>query len=68
MKTKTEWVLKLRRCSTTDTLQKVAERIKKRLSGKELGIFQLAADHRMAEITMQKLYDEVPFNVWKYIN
>ncbi|WP_289347300.1 Hha/YmoA family nucleoid-associated regulatory protein [Pantoea stewartii] len=68
MKTKNEWVLTLRRCSTPGTLQKVAERIQKRLYGNELGVFQLAVDHRKAEITMQKLYDEVPSSVWKYIN
>lgn len=67
MKTKQDWILKLRRCSNKETLQTVTERIKKRLSGKELGVFQLAADHRMAEIIMQKLYNEVPPNVWKYI-
>ncbi|RRM89058.1 hypothetical protein DU292_12020 [Escherichia coli] len=26
-----------------------------------------AVDHRLAELTMNKLYDRVPASVWKYV-
>ncbi|EAO2388468.1 transcriptional regulator, partial [Salmonella enterica subsp. enterica serovar Heidelberg] len=26
-----------------------------------------AADHRLAELTMNKLYDKIPSSVWKFI-
>ncbi|WP_277421709.1 Hha/YmoA family nucleoid-associated regulatory protein, partial [Citrobacter freundii] len=26
-----------------------------------------AADHRLAELTMNKLYDKIPTSVWKFI-
>ncbi|EEC8807671.1 hypothetical protein KX489_20495 [Escherichia coli] len=29
--------------------------------------FNAAADHRLAELTMNKLYDKVPPSVWKYV-
>ena len=29
--------------------------------------FNSAVDHRLAELTMNKLYDRVPASVWKYV-
>ncbi|ELC4346569.1 hypothetical protein RNH23_004802 [Salmonella enterica] len=29
--------------------------------------FNSAADHRLAELTMKKLYDKIPSGVWKYV-
>ncbi|MDM7069495.1 Hha/YmoA family nucleoid-associated regulatory protein, partial [Enterobacter hormaechei] len=26
-----------------------------------------AADHRLAELTMNKLYDKIPSSVWKFV-
>lgn len=37
------------------------------LSEDELELFYSAADHRLAELTMNKLYDKVPSSVWKYV-
>lgn len=67
MKTQNDWLHQLRRCSTTDTLEKVAERLARRLKPPEITTFLLAADHRRAEIVMQQLYDKVPASVWKHV-
>nr|WP_309141567.1 Hha/YmoA family nucleoid-associated regulatory protein [Escherichia coli] len=29
--------------------------------------FNSAVDHRLAELTMNKLYDKVPASVWKHV-
>ncbi|HAC9479938.1 TPA_asm: hypothetical protein G0K77_18990 [Salmonella enterica subsp. enterica serovar Typhimurium] len=36
-------------------------------SPSELESFNAAADHRLAELTMNKLYDKIPPSVWKYV-
>ena len=64
MKTKQQWLFQLRKCGTLATL---AERIEKRLTAEERPAFWLATDHRRAEITMKKLYDTIPANVWRYV-
>ncbi|ECR6202623.1 hemolysin activation protein, partial [Salmonella enterica subsp. enterica serovar Enteritidis] len=37
-----------------------------KLSLSESEAFYSAADHRRAELVMNKLYDKVPSGVWKY--
>ena len=37
-----------------------------KLTTEELA-FNSAVDHRLAELTMNKLYDRVPASVWKYV-
>ena len=64
---KADWVLKLRRCTTKETLEKVIENNKYKLSDNELEHFYAAVDHRLAELTMGKLYDKIPPEVWKYV-
>lgn len=66
-KTRDEWLLQLRRCSTLATLEKVIEKKHYALNERELTEFNAAADHRLAELTMNKLYDRVPAAVWKYV-
>ncbi|MBN3262998.1 hemolysin expression modulator Hha [Pectobacterium brasiliense] len=65
--TKTDWILKLRRCTTLDTLEKIIEKNRYTLSTDDLEIFNSAADHRLAELTMNKLYDKIPATVWQHI-
>ncbi|WOI97445.1 HHA domain-containing protein [Citrobacter koseri] len=60
--TKTDYLMRLRRCQTIDTLERVIEKNKY-----ELAVFYSAADHRLAELTMNKLYDKIPTSVWKFI-
>ncbi|WP_337063651.1 hemolysin expression modulator Hha [Raoultella ornithinolytica] len=65
--TKQEWVLRLRRCTSKETLEKIIDNNKYKLSDDELEHFNAAVDHRLAELTMGKLYDKIPASVWKYI-
>lgn len=65
--TKNEWVLRLRRCTSRETLEKVIEKNKYSLSDSELEHFNAAVDHRLAELTMGKLYDKIPPGVWKFV-
>ncbi|MXP56251.1 hemolysin expression modulator Hha [Pantoea sp. Mhis] len=65
--TKKDYLMKLRRCRSIDTLERVIEKNKYELSDNELVRFYSAADHRLAELTMNKLYDKVPISVWKYV-
>ena len=61
------YLMRLRRCQTIDTLERVIEKNKYELSDNELAVFYSAADHRLAELTMNKLYDKIPSSVWKFI-
>ena len=65
--TKTDYLMRLRKCTTIDTLERVIEKNKYELSDDELELFYSAADHRLAELTMNKLYDKIPTAVWKLI-
>lgn len=61
--TKTDYLMRLRRCQTIDTLERVIEKNKYELSDNELAVFYSAADHRLAELTMNKLYDNPLFSM-----
>ncbi|WP_457913696.1 HHA domain-containing protein [Candidatus Gillettellia adelgis] len=65
--TKNDYLMRLRRCTKINTLERVIEKNKYELSDDELAIFYSAADHRLAELTMNKLYDKIPISVWKYV-
>jgi len=65
---KEDWLLKLRRCTSRETLEKIIEKNSYQLSASELEYFNSAADHRLAEIVMGKLYDKIPAAVWRFIN
>ncbi|EAO4396932.1 hemolysin expression modulator Hha [Salmonella enterica] len=65
--TRQEWLLRLRRCTSKDTPEKVIEKNKYALTDDELEQFNAAVDHRLAELTMGKLYDRVPSGVWKFV-
>ena len=57
---KIDYLMRLRKCTTIDTLERVIEKNKYELSDDELELFYSAADHRLAELTMNKLYDKIP--------
>ena len=65
--TKLDWLFRLRRCTSQETLERVIDKNKYSLSDDELEHFYAAVDHRLAELTMGKLYDKVPPGVWKYV-
>ncbi|MGT2009290.1 hemolysin expression modulator Hha [Enterobacter hormaechei subsp. xiangfangensis] len=64
---KFDWLMKLRRCNCINTLEKVIERNRYLLTEDELESFNSAADHRLAELTMNKLYDKIPSSVWQHV-
>ncbi|ADW74922.1 MULTISPECIES: HHA domain-containing protein [Rahnella] len=64
---KIDYLMRLRKCTTIDTLERVIEKNKYELSDDELELFYSAADHRLAELTMNKLYDKIPVSVWKFV-
>ena len=63
-KSKQEWLYQLRRCSSLKTLEKI---IAKNQGSDKIEAFNSAVDHRLAELTMNKLYDKVPASVWKHV-
>ncbi|MEX7549522.1 hemolysin expression modulator Hha [Klebsiella pneumoniae] len=66
--TKQEWIFRLRRCTyIKETLERIIEKNQYSLSDDELEHFNAAVDHRLAEMTMGKLYDRVPPGVWKFV-
>ncbi|WP_395479943.1 hemolysin expression modulator Hha [Candidatus Curculioniphilus buchneri] len=65
--TKIDYLMRLRKCKKLETLERVIEKKIYELPDDELERFNSAADHRLAELTMNKLYDKVPIFVWKYI-
>lgn len=66
-KTKQDWLFQLRRCTSKETLEKVIESNQYKLNDSELSVFYSAADHRLAELTMNRLYDKVPSSVWSFV-
>ncbi|BGI51160.1 MAG: expression modulating protein YmoA [Arsenophonus endosymbiont of Ceratovacuna japonica] len=65
--TKFDYLMRLRKCTNIETLERVIEKNKYELSDDELILFNSAADHRLAELTMNTLYDKIPSVVWKYV-
>lgn len=66
------YLLKFRKCSTTETLDKVFDRILDKLNDEGGAINEItslngAYDHRRAEIYMKKIYDKIPASVWSLI-
>lgn len=66
-KTRQDWLFKLRHCTSPATLDLVIESISYKLNDRELAVFYGAADHRVAELTMNRLYDKVPSTVWTFV-
>ncbi|MGO0377719.1 Hha/YmoA family nucleoid-associated regulatory protein [Escherichia coli] len=49
------------------TPEKMISHTRYKLISAELEAFNSAVAHRLAELTMDKLYDRVPASVWKYV-
>ena len=67
MMTKLDYLMRLRKCTSIETLERVIEKNKYELTDDELEVSYSAADHRLAELTMNKLYDKIPASVWKFV-
>ncbi|POP41501.1 hypothetical protein CHU32_22290 [Superficieibacter electus] len=61
------YLMKFRRCSSEETLEKIFDRLKHKLSGQELEAMMNASDHRRAELRHKCLWDKVPASAWKNI-
>lgn len=62
-----KYLMRFRRCSSLETLEKVFESLREKLSGKELDAMMSASDHRRAEITHNTLWDKVPASAWRNV-
>lgn len=65
--TKTEWLMKFRRCRSLDTLETVYEHLTYDGDPKEEFAFTRAYDHRKAELAVGKIFDRVPAYIWKFV-
>ena len=54
------YLMKFRKCSSVDTLERVFERLRDKLTGHELDAMMSASDHRRAELRHKQLWDKVP--------
>jgi hemolysin expression modulating protein len=62
--TKTDFLWQLRRCTWLEMLDQVIGHRRYRVPQKWINEFELAADHRRAEIITGRLFDRVPKAVW----
>lgn len=62
-----QYLMKFRRCSSEETLEKIFERLRDTLTGAELEAMMSASDHRRAELKHECLWDRVPASAWKNI-
>ena len=53
--------------NTSGDAGKVISHTRYKRTPAEMEAFNSAVDHRLAELTMNKLYDRVPASVWKYV-
>ncbi|HCQ8023526.1 MULTISPECIES: hemolysin expression modulator Hha [Enterobacteriaceae] len=67
VKTRQDWLFQLRKCQHRETLEKVIEKNERSLTAGELVTFYSAADHRLVEIIMNKLFDKIPASVWQHV-
>ena len=65
--TRTEWLMKFRRCRNIETLEKVYEHLSYTGDPAEEFAMTQAYDHRKAEFAAGKLFDRVPKHVWQYV-
>ncbi|PWC10157.1 hypothetical protein B4923_17140 [Brenneria roseae subsp. americana] len=65
--TKLEYLMKFRRCSNLDTLERVYEHMQEKVPVTEQSEFESACDHRRAEIIHHRLWDRVPATAWKNV-
>lgn len=65
--TRTDWLMKFRRCHALETLEKVYEHLCYTAAAAYLGDISSAYDHRKAELVTGRLYDRVPAHVWQFV-
>lgn len=63
-KNKLDWLLRLRRCASLVTLEKVIEHNRYKRSDADPVSFNAAADHRLAEFMVHGLHAKLPDRGW----
>lgn len=64
---KMDLVRQLRKTGSGDMLEKVIEHMEQKYTGDARFVLQAAADHRRAEIALNRFFDRVPKEAWKYV-
>lgn len=64
---KLDFLLKFRRSSSEETLEKVIEHMEPKINKDDYSVFLAAADHRRAELACKKIFDKVPKSAWKFV-
>lgn len=64
---KQRYLLKFRRYTTLETLEKVFDHLRDKVANDELDALLSASDHRRAEIIHGKFWDKVPASAWKNV-
>lgn len=67
VKTQQDYLYMLRKFTKLETLEIIIHHKELTLPESELIKFYGAADHRLAELKMGKLFDKVPKEVWKHV-
>ena len=67
VKTQQDYLYMLRKFTKLETLEIIIHHKELTLPESELIKFYGAADHRLAELKMSKLFDKVPKEVWKHV-
>ncbi|MDE4745182.1 Hha/YmoA family nucleoid-associated regulatory protein [Enterobacter ludwigii] len=67
MKTKMDYVRQFRQISDADNLERVIGHMETKLSDNEFQIVLAAADHRKAEMALNRYFDKVPKDAWRYV-
>ncbi|MEZ3501368.1 Hha/YmoA family nucleoid-associated regulatory protein [Pantoea sp. KPR_PJ] len=65
--TKTDYLEKFRNCPSTDILDIFTSYMRKKIPLTDLCSFEGAYDHRKAELIMNKLYNEIPAEIWRQV-
>lgn len=63
------YLLRFRRSRNPDTLEKMYESMRDRgqVPPEDTEAFEVAADHRRAELASGRIWDKIPPHVWQYV-
>ncbi|WOI84503.1 MULTISPECIES: Hha/YmoA family nucleoid-associated regulatory protein [Enterobacteriaceae] len=67
LKTKMDYVRQFRQINDADNLEKVIGHMESKLPDNEFQIALAAADHRKAEMALNRFFDKVPKEAWRYV-
>lgn len=67
MKNKMNYVRMFRRINDIDNLEKLVSHLERKLTNEEFYLVVAAADHRRAEMFLNRYLDKVPKNLRRYV-